>query len=446
MPETPDTPTVHDLLTQATTALDAIGVASAAQDATIAGLTQQLAAALRPTPVPPVDRLLTATDLVYQGAFRLPRGDVGGPPLTGFSYGGTALAYNAARGSAHGSLLLVGHKIEQLVGEVGIPPTLTPTAAHVADLPVAPLLQRLSEALAGRKGDVFPAAGNPPCQIGGLLVDGDRLVASVFVYYDADNQQVGSHFVRPLDLTVAGPVTGPLTVCQTWTAGFVSGYMGRIPAAWQARLKGTVFVGQGCLSIISRTSYGPGVFALDLATLLTPTPDAIPLVCYPSTHPALGDYATTNPNFNGTTSLGGVVMPEGTASILFFGRHGMGPNVYGEGTANRALDGTPAGDGATLYYDPTSTQKGSHGFPYATRVWAYDARVCAEVAAGTRQPWEVLPYAIWTIMLPFDPGTGAVAGVAYDPATGRIFLSQPNADTDAPIIHVLEVAGMVTTQ
>jgi len=49
-------------------------------------------------------RLLRQSDLVYQGAFRLPSGAVG---TSSFAYGGTALAFNAARRS----LVLVGHRL-----------------------------------------------------------------------------------------------------------------------------------------------------------------------------------------------------------------------------------------------------------------------------------------------------------------------------------------------
>lgn len=41
--------------------------------------------------------LLGQSDLVYQGAFRLPQGDFGSPQYSGFNYGGTAFGYNPAR-------------------------------------------------------------------------------------------------------------------------------------------------------------------------------------------------------------------------------------------------------------------------------------------------------------------------------------------------------------
>ena len=45
--------------------------------------------------VTPTGTLLSHTNLVYQGAFRLPEGKFGD---SSFAYGGTALAFNSARG------------------------------------------------------------------------------------------------------------------------------------------------------------------------------------------------------------------------------------------------------------------------------------------------------------------------------------------------------------
>jgi len=81
--------------------------------------------------------------------------------------------------------------------------------------------------------------------------------------------------------------------------------------------------------------------------------------------------------------------------------------------------------------------KGDHAYPYAYYVWAYDAHDLVAVKMGTKQPWDVVPYAVWTLELPYAPGKGHhIGGVAYDPASGRIFVSQQFADGDLPIVHV----------
>lgn len=53
--------------------------------------------------------------------------------------------------------------------------------------------------------------------------------------------------------------------------------------------------------------------------------------------------------------------------------------------------------------------------------------------------WQVKPYAIWKLELPFARDEGLLGGAAYDPSTNRIYSSQYHADGDNPVIHVFEV-------
>ena len=97
---------------------------------------------------------------------------------------------------------------------------------------------------------------------------------------------------------------------------------------------------------------------------------------------------TSDPSglFNLATTMAGVVFPEGTRSVLFFGRQGLGKYCYGE---------------ASDCGDPVQTSKGGHAYPYAYYVWAYDALDLAAVKSGQRQPWDVKPYAVWELDFPF---------------------------------------------
>jgi hypothetical protein len=64
------------------------------------------------------------------------------------------------------------------------------------------------------------------------------------------------------------------------------------------------------------------------------------------------------------------------------------------------------------------------------------------VRAGTKQPYEVTPYATW--QLGEFTGMGAdfsTGGAAFDPATGRVYFSQIGADGALPLIRVYKVAG-----
>lgn len=372
---------------------------------------------------------LQPSSLRYLGAFRLPGGK--GDRAT-FDYGGTALAYDPG----HNSLFGVGHDWYQLTAEVSIPHL--GRARRVAGLPRATYLQSFADATQGK----LDSTGGSNNKIGGQLVYQGRLYGSVYIYYDATDSQVRSHWVRSSTSLRGGQVKGLFALAGPG-AGFVSGFMALVPPAWQALLGGPALTGNCCIPIISRTSFGPAAFAFDPAQLgrHRVTADRA-LLYYPQQHPTLGAWdATWNPRrgvlFGGGTTIRGLAFPGGTRSILFFGTQGIGRFCYGEGTTNRSLAFTPTPDGTTWCYDPADSSKGTHAYPYVPQVWAYDAAQLAQVRGGRRHPWQIRPYATWRLKLPF--GSPRIGGAAYDPDRGLIYISQQYADGPAPVIDVFKV-------
>ena len=373
--------------------------------------------------------LLHQSDLQYLGAFRVPQGS---SDQTSFGYGGTAPAYN----SANNSLFLVGHDWYQLTAEVTIPTPVNSTS--LSALKTATILQPFADATNG----LLNQTGGTQNKIGGQLVYGGRLYGTVYIYYDAADVQVLSHWVRPSTGLTAGTAQGLFQVGAIG-AGFVSGYMAPIPAEWQASFGGPALTGNCCLSIIGRTSFGPAVSVFDPADLGVKNPvPTTPVLYYDGAHPTLGpwngSWNGTTEVFNSTTNSGGngrvgLVFPEGTRSVLFFAQQGIGTFCYGSG-------GASGGD----CYDPDYSWKGNHAYPYTYAVWAYDANDLLAVKNGQKQPWQPVPYAVWTFSLPF--GTGYLNGAAWDPATRRIYLSQGHADGIGanPVIHVFQVAQGAT--
>lgn len=416
--------------------------------------------------------------LVYVGAFRVPIDRAPGAGLTdwqaeraSFEFGGGALAFRPSSDPAgNGSLFIVGNDQANLVAEIDIP---TPVdATSLADLPTANILQNFVEATEGGADTVNPGSPNPK-RIGGMLPAADRLYISVYDTYDANGSQLVSHFVSGLNLSTVGDTSGPYQLENTgcdplvdeslpWTdlrtvcrgAGFFDGYFGLVPPAWQASLGGPVLNGNCCLGIISRTSYGPALYAIDPAQLGVANPlPATPLLYYPSKHPLLDpgvspctDFSTCDPVvdgwsntsqvFNGTSEVRGVVFVPGRERVLFFGRHGLGAFCYGPGTDDPDLAGTPAPGGLDTYcLDPEDANKGVHAWPYKYYVWDYSAADLAAVKAGALQPWDLRPM-VWRLDLPFVADNTHLGGATYDPATGRIYVSQYQGDGTLPVIHV----------
>jgi hypothetical protein len=345
--------------------------------------------------------LVQKADMAYQGSFKVPT--ISGNGLT---YGGHGLAYNPAKNS----LYIVGHIYDLDTAEISIP----------AIGGTATLLQSLKDSTGGKLNSI----GSGSVRIGGNLVYKNKLYTTGFVFYDANNSQTLSHFNRPLDLSASGAV-GPYRV-GSQGAGFYSGYMTAVPSEWQAKLGGPALTGNCCMSIISRTSYGPSVASWDPENS---SPNASTLVSYDQSHQTLGTYGAsgTHPVFNGTTRVTGVFFPPGTASVLFFGTTGVGNYCYGE---------------AAECGDPSNNSKGEHAYPYRAYIWAYNANDLAAVKAGSKAAYSVTPYATWELSefgnIGFDYSTG---GAAFDPATGRVYVSEINGDGEKPLIHVYKVAG-----
>jgi hypothetical protein len=70
-------------------------------------------------------------------------------------------------------------------------------------------------------------------------------------------------------------------------------------------------------------------------------------------------------------------------------------------------------------------------------MWAYDANDLLAVKAGTKQPWDVQPYAISTLDFAFGGSGVAFNGATFDPATNRLFVIEANSED--PIVHVLKI-------
>ncbi len=350
----------------------------------------------------------------YVGAFRLPGGAVG---ESSFCWGGTALAFNPA----NHSLFMVGHDHQQAVAEVEIPAAAV-ASANLNDLPTARVLQpfvRVATRIPNYtlKGTV---------KVGGLLVSDGKLVGTLYEYYDAEAKAVQSHFVLD-SLNLATAKAEGLFTVGSLGGGFVGGYMAPVPGEWQGALGAPTVTGQAALCIIGRTSSGPALFGFDPKEL-GPAPAAVrPYVYYPLSHP-LGKIDARNPYFNGNTEIRGVFFVPGTPAVVFLGAHGTGDVGYGwPGPFN----------------DKNRGSKGWHSVngEYAYQAWAYDVRDFVAVRDGAKRPWEVKPTEVRTFEFPIDNAAKHLGGVAFDPESGRLYVSQlwAGGGDALPLIHVFQV-------
>jgi len=375
---------------------------------------------------PPGAPLLQSQHMVYAGAFRLPAGR----GLASFEDGGTSMSFDPANGT-----LWMAGRSQQWVAEVNIPEIRT--AMALTDLATATIRTPFRDVLGGRMESIAPGVGGAKL-LGGTLPWLGSLIVSAYVYFDAGNAQAASHF-RVQGSTVIGPVK----VGRADT-GLVSGWMAPIPVEWQAPLGGPALTGQCCIPIISRTSSGPAASVFNPADIGVKSPvPATQVVGYPWGNTTLGGPDSNGTLFNTTVWMGGIVFPPLTRSVLFIGgRKSLGRFCYGPGTDDESLHMTPypeAPRSENWCYDPSNHDKGTHGYPYTHFVWAYDAQDLVAARKG-RRPWNVRPYATWPFDLPFQAPSRAIKGVAYDPATRRLFLTAQNNDGAQPLVHVFTVS------
>lgn len=371
--------------------------------------------------------LLTADQLVYLGGFRLPRTSSNGAD---FGYGGKMLTYNPAKNS-----LFVSNK-DGGVAEVTIPNVVK--SPDINALGFAGYLQPFTDLTEGRLGEV----GNNVA-LDSIMLFGNRLYGTAYIYYDANNVQRVSHYSHSAQLNEPS-FSGWSQVWDAGRQGYVAGPLAVVPSEWQGVLGAAALTGQCCIPIVSRTSVGPAAFGFDPNQIGQSVVPATPLVYYTSDHATLGPWAGANPVYGASTFMGGMIVIPGTRTVLYVGSNGMGANCYGEATTDPAKHLT-TGEHGLLCYDLAIPAKAPHAYPYRSQIWAYDLNDLAEVKAGRKQPWDVVPYGVWPLTFPISDPTAWMGGMGYDAQRKVLYMSQMRADRDGyalrPIIQAFRIGA-----
>lgn len=383
------------------------------------------------------DVLLKQSNLKYLGAFRIPKA---WSQLVNLAT--APIAYNPA----NNSLFICGSGSPAvhpgLCGEMSIPPVVDGHGS-TDKLNFADALQAMADPTEDHIMEVVPSHewGNG-IYLGGILVYNSQLYGTAYEYYG--DTATKSHFKRSLNLSSPS--------FSGWYApddnpGRIAGFMASVPKSLQSRLGGPALTGQCCLAEVGRTSLGPAAFGFDPSRLTNPSRmfSTKALVYYTGEHPTLGPWEENGLHYGSTTQMGGMALPEGSKSILFFGRNGHpgSPLCYGPGTDKRALGGKPDGEGNDYCYDTSFPEKGPHAYPYTGQVWAYNVDDVARAA----HPYDVRPYAVWSILGEWmaDAFQPAIGGVAYDPQRQLIYVSLLSPDeyegnqSLRPLMHVYKV-------
>jgi len=383
-------------------------------------------------------RRIYSTSLAYQGAFVYPSGDE-------WAYSGHALAYYPAgdpgsTDSYPGSLYAAGHTWYDLVGEISIP---APVASTNFDaLPRASALRSPADITGGWIDD---CAYNDDCEY--REVDGLAYLPNVgkIAWNLNDWYNVGGYDQDSLgwsDLDMAGAqgvwhIGARPSSDDLFHNNRTSDYLFPAPQSFaDENLEGKwLIAGKHREAGAFGGSQGPTLYALAPWEDGSPPTsgqnlDALALLYYPEIYACVNDPAECHfPGYRAADSWGGGawVQSGGQSAVLIFGRKGLGDSCYGE----------PAECGG----DPCRPSKGYHAYPYESRILFYDPEEIKAVLAGTKEPWEVLPYDVYSpadVMLGGECAT--LGAAAYDRERGLLYVAEREAGPSGEtVVHVWSV-------
>jgi len=303
---------------------------------------------------------LSQKSLSYIGAFRVPHGKYNGTnfasnPFVNAQY--QPFAYNPVNNSLFMGQVSGLATAPKRVGEFTIPEIIDPATISydIEKLSQSSVIQ-VPQDLSEGNFDRIRLNGNIPgdeakAQLGGLYVYNGKLLGTVWGYYDANGAlSYRSHFSANLDWTNQYGFNGLHAVGVSPTGsyangGFVGGYMTKVPSYYRAQIGFPMLTGRTGGPIVSRSSYGPTLWGFDPSSFNFDTPaPAKMFIGYPDAHQTLGGYSDTpSVMFNRSSGVKGVIWPEGTNSIMFFGSIGLGIKFDDEGVP--VINNAPACEG-----------------------------------------------------------------------------------------------------
>lgn len=413
-------------------------------------------------PTPSLSGLLTASDINYDGAFRLPTGSFGTEYEDDLSNYATKCIIGMNNTSGTGMFVTcAGEANQRRVAEFSIP-TLS-TATDVSSLNLSSNVQNFADTI-----DDLPLNTPDAGTSGGQPYDDDQNGISIYGLYEKDNNLL-FHYSRyydnadglsnvflnetigvnidASDISSSGNIRGAFE----WdVAQLCCGWISPIPSGHQAALGGDHIAGFSngtSRGILSRHSIGPSAFAFDIDDIINPVP-------------ANGATIATVElmNFAYPNALGISDPTNIDNKLLEAGRYINNATEFNYGfivpdTDTYLVIGYQAGYNSGLSYklrnDTTQTDWGDYdavdASDYRNYYMMFDVNDLIDAKNGVIQPEDILPYESGTFSPQFggSPAAGIkkISGATFDPATGRLYMAIVYADDsqagsgDLPVIE-----------
>jgi len=383
--------------------------------------------------------LVYKNNLTYLGSFRVHNSYFDSPSVINESYA-QAIAFDASGNGGAGSIFILS-SINRNTCEINIPTSFADGfATAYASLPEASIIQSAVNVSGWTAGYDFTGI------YGQLIYNGNLIQSGGQVYTPAAPLITHSKRSKSLSATVT-TVTSLVTPSGGYGNGrYLSGPMCLIPSAWQTALGGKALTGWAGISVNGNSNKGPPAYAFDPDLIGTGNVTAQTLLHYSnslpldaeSQNPLDGEDAKGSqaPLWN-STSFGygvyGMTIPNGTDSLLYFGLNPVGVQGYSD-TAGYEVDNVDAyyGSGTRNAFDLFQQTRSPYCGTYAIQCWAYDLNALASVKSGSTLPYNVKPYAVWSISLPYNtasstnsdaiPNKSPIAGAIYDSINKRIYI------------------------
>jgi len=381
-------------------------------------------------------KLIYPGNIVYEGAFKVPRNTAGGE--YGWEYGMKAMTYSP-KGDAKGleepndkypgSLFGSNHRYENFIGEMNIPDPVK--SKNLNDLNTATMLQNFSDINRG----LFTQP-NPQIEVLYLSQQGDQTSDKLHIvwkdWYNVGDNDRDRYAWCETDLS-------NFTTQGTWNLGRINphltgDFLFEIPEAWadmytpgKRILTGSYHKG-GSMDGGNRFGGGPGMFAYGPWNDGNPPPrdatlDVTTLVNYEDGHLwyCQNDSVKVKDEWDG----GAWITAGGMSAIVLTGRKGLGEEFYGI---------NPNG----------CSDKGYHSLGgYKPYMLFYNPDDLAAVATGAKRPYEPMPYATLDCgefaFVPYDVCEGGFGSAGYDRENNLLYVAECFVDGARPVIHVFRI-------
>ncbi len=389
--------------------------------------------------------LIQPSALVYKGAFRLPEGSRG----TDWTYSGAAMTCNPSGDRAgtsdgyEGSLFATGHPYQMYVSEINIPVPVISSSKNVNELNTATTIQIFHDVREGlfSESDGFDQAF---LRVGMeyLPQQGEQTTDKLYFCWGQHLQegQTGPSHTW-CELNLSGPqIAGPWAIAgrENYTT---NDYMFAIPESWASINTPGKLLATGRFRDGGQGGQGPSIYAIGPWNQGNP-PSAgtelenIPLLQYETAYTS-GGHTMSNYHQSDEWNGGAWLTSGGRSAVIFVGTKGTGSCWYG------FADGTVWPD-EPPYPPEGEGERGWWSTGFKGQIMFYNPSDLASVAKKTIEPYEPQPYAVLDIdQYLFHIQSGQqkyhLGAISYDRGGGYLYIMEPFADGEKPVVHVWKV-------